>query len=57
MWGGNRGGCVRRTYNHVIMAGVRYNVGLQRKSQVSNGIEGRRIGGDMLAIFVVEPLW
>jgi hypothetical protein len=47
---------VCRTYNHVIVARIRYNVGLERKSQVS-GIQVGRAGGDMLAILVVEQLW
>lgn len=49
-------GCVCRTYNHVIVARIRYNVGLERKSQVS-GIQVGRIGRDVLAIFLVEQLW
>lgn len=33
-----------RTYNHVIVARIRYNVGLERKSQVSGSSLGALVG-------------
>ena len=40
------------------MARVRYNVGLQRQSQVSGHDQVGRVGGEVLAIFVVDqPRW
>lgn len=44
--GRGEGSVVRlcRTYNHVIVARIRYNVGLERKSQVSGSSLGALVG-------------